>query len=286
MHRPVLLEQTVAVLAPHPGDSYLDFTAGYGGHARVVLKAIGDASHATLIDRDDNAIAHLAEFQAAGATLIRRDFASAAEELTAQGKQFDMILLDLGVSSPHLDQAARGFSFRQPGPLDMRMDQSQASMAADIVNTYTEDRLAYIIREFGEEPKARAIAHAIVTQRPHNTTTELAQTIASAIRGKWGKTHPATRTFQAIRIVLNDELGQLERTLQLLPRLLASGGRVAIISFHSLEDRMVKSFFKEQADAGFEASLRLLTKKPISGATYDVHNPRARSAMLRAAVKL
>jgi 16S rRNA (cytosine1402-N4)-methyltransferase len=166
------------------------------------------------------------------------------------------------------------------------MDQTGAETAADLVNTEAEERLAKIIRDYGDEPKARQVARAIVAARPLHTTAELADVVKQAYRGSWSKIHPATRTFQAIRIALNDELGQLRNTLQLLPRLLKPGGRVGIISFHSLEDRLVKRFFKEQAESGFEAELQLLTKKPVSGATDDVHNPRARSAMLRAAVKI
>lgn len=285
-HRPVLLEQTVTVLAPRTGETYLDLTAGYGGHASAVIAHIGSAQYATLVDRDSYAIASLQTFKEAGARIIKSDFATAAADFAKNGEQFDIILLDLGVSSPQLDNADRGFSISRPGPLDMRMDQTAGNTAADMVNTWSEERLSQIIRDYGEEPRARQIARTIIAHRPYSTTDELASVIAKAIRGKWGRIHPATRTFQAIRIALNDELGQLQRTLTALPRLLRPGGRVGVISFHSLEDRMVKQFFKEQAEAGFEAELSLLTKKPISGATDDVHNPRARSAKLRAAVKI
>jgi 16S rRNA (cytosine1402-N4)-methyltransferase len=285
-HIPVLLEQVLSLLAPRPEETYLDLTAGRGGHARAIIGKIGSASNATLVDRDDDAIADLQPLQQAGAHLIKSDFASVVRTLANQQKQFSIILLDLGVSSPQLDNAERGFSFRNSGPLDMRMDQSQTVTAAEIVNTWSEDRLAETIREYGEEPRARAIARAISESRPLSTTAELAAVVARIHRGKWGKIHPATRTFQAIRIALNDELEQLSQTLHLLPKILVPEGRVAIISFHSLEDRLVKQFFKEQAEAGYEAELRILTKKPISGATDDVHNPRARSAKLRAAVKI
>lgn len=285
-HIPVLLDQTVAVLSPKKGETYLDLTAGYGGHARAVIGMIGDAALATLVDRDSQAITALQPLQAAGARLLQRDFASAAQALHQAGEQFSMILLDLGVSSPQLDTPQRGFSIQHPAPLDMRMDQRSGPTAADLANTLSEDALQQLIRDYGEEPQARNVARAIVAHRPLYTTNQLADVVARSIRGKWGKTHPATRTFQAFRIALNDELGQLERTLKLLPDLLADGGRVAIISFHSLEDRLVKQFFKEQAEAGFEAELQLLTKKPIGGDIYDVSNPRARSAKLRAAVKI
>lgn len=286
LHQPVLLEQTVSLLAPKTGETYLDLTAGYGGHAKEIIAKIGNASLATLVDRDDYAIASLQRLREAGACIIKKDFASAAASLAQKGEQFDMILIDLGVSSPQLDMAERGFSIQRSGPLDMRMDQTQQLTAADLVNTYSEEQLIRILREYGEEPRARAVAREIIAARPLTTTDELSATVAKAIRGKWGKSHPATRTFQAIRIELNDELGQIKSTLKLLPKLLRPGGRVAIISFHSLEDRLVKKFFKEQAESGYEADLALLTKKPISGATDDVHNPRARSAKLRAAVKI
>lgn len=285
LHTPVLLEATLHILAPKQGETYLDLTAGYGGHSREVIGNIGAAENATLVDRDDFAISHLQDLADDGARIIKNDFASAARILKNQGEQFDLILIDLGVSSPQLDNQDRGFSIIRPGPLDMRMDRSQQETAADLINSAPEEKLASIIREYGEEPKARAIAREIIQARPLHTTAELAEVVKKAYRGHWTKVHPATRTFQAIRIALNDELGQIERTLPLLPKLLRPGGRVAIISFHSLEDRLVKRFFKEQAESGYEAELTLLTKHPISGATDDVHNPRSRSAKLRAAVK-
>ena len=285
LHLPVLLDATLKLLAPKQGETYLDLTAGYGGHAREVMGRIGAASNATLVDRDDFAIQHLQDLAAQGARIMHSDYASAVRVLADKGEQYDLILIDLGVSSPQLDNQDRGFSFARSGPLDMRMDRSQAETAADLVNGASEERLASIIRDYGEEPKARAIAREIIAARPLHTTEKLAEVVKHAYRGHWTRVHPATRTFQAIRIALNDELGQVERTLPLLPRLLKPGGRVAIISFHSLEDRLVKNFFKEQASAGYEAELDLLTKHPISGATEDVHNPRARSAKLRAAVK-
>lgn len=285
-HQPVLLEQTVELLAPRSGETYLDLTAGYGGHASSVIGKIGTASKATLVDRDDMAIASLQPLKAAGARIIKSDFASAAKALAGAGEQFDMILIDLGVSSPQLDIAERGFSIQRSGPLDMRMDQTEQRTAADVVNAFSEEQLVQILRDYGEEPRARAIAKGIIAARPLTTTDELADVVANVYRGKWSKVHPATRTFQAIRIALNDELGQLRDTLALVPALLKPEGRVAIISFHSLEDRMVKQFFKEQDSAGYEAELQLLTKKPIDGAIYDVHNPRSRSAKLRGAVKI
>ncbi|MGH7196286.1 MAG: 16S rRNA (cytosine(1402)-N(4))-methyltransferase RsmH [Candidatus Saccharimonadales bacterium] len=286
LHRPVLLKAVLDVLQPKKGEKYLDLTAGYGGHATAVIQEIGAAGLATLVDRDDMAIAALQKLRAAGAHILKSDFASAAEQLHASGEQFDLILIDLGVSSPQLDNAERGFSFMQEGPLDMRMDPTTGFSAADLVNKASVDELIRILREYGEEPKAPKIAQAIVRARPLKTTAQLADVVAKTHRGGWQKTHPATRTFQALRIAVNDELQQVNRTLPLLPELLKPGGRVAVISFHSLEDRLVKRYFKEQAEAGYEATLQLITKQPISGATDDVYNPRARSAKLRAAVKI
>jgi len=286
LHQPVLLEHTLALLAPKKGESYLDLTAGYGGHARLVIGAIGDAHLATLVDRDDFAIQNLEVLQEAGARVLKSDYAAAAKNLARAGELFDMILIDLGVSSPQLDIAERGFSFMHDGPLDMRMDQQEGVTAADICNKASQDELVRFLRDYGEEPKARAIARAIMHNRPLTTTTQLADVILNDVfNGRRGKTHPATRTFQALRIAVNQELQQLGDTLELLPDLLKPGGRVAIISFHSLEDRMVKRFFKQEHDAGYEARLQIVTKQPISGATEDVHNPRSRSAKLRAAVK-
>jgi 16S rRNA (cytosine1402-N4)-methyltransferase len=218
---------------------------------------------------------------------VHSDFLTAATQLKEEGKAFDLILIDLGVSSPQLDQGERGFSFTHNGPLDMRMDRRQTTSAADIVNTARVDELTRIIHEYGEEPygKSLSLAKAIIAGRPFETTGELAELIAAQHRGRWQKTHPATRTFQALRIAVNDELGQIEKVLPLLVPLLRKGGRVGVISFHSLEDRLVKRYFKDQFIAGYEAELMPVTKKPIAGATEDVHNPRSRSAKLRVAVK-
>ncbi len=289
LHIPVLLDAVIDLLHPEKGERYLDLTAGYGGHAQAVIARIGSANLATLVDRDAFAISQLESLGQQGARLIHSDFLQASQTLASENQQFDMILLDLGVSSPQLDKAERGFSFRLESDLDMRMDQSQDISAATIVNHYSEKELSQIIRNYGEEPSNRAhrIARAIVTRRakqPIVTTTELADTIAQVLPRR-GKIHPATRTFQALRIETNDELGQIERTLPLLIKLLAPGGRLAVISFHSLEDRLVKNFLKEQLNSGLEADLTVLTKHPISG-TDDVYNPRARSAKLRAAAKI
>jgi 16S rRNA (cytosine1402-N4)-methyltransferase len=286
-HVPVLLEAVLAQLNPKEGESYLDLTAGYGGHARQILEKTGNYKESVLVDRDDYAIEHLSEFGSLGTRLMHTDFVSAARQLCEEGKAFDLILVDLGVSSPQLDQGERGFSFTNSGPLDMRMDRRQSQTANDLINTATVRQLETIIREYGEETlgSARHITELIVKNRPFKSTEDLAELIKQNHRGKWMKIHPATRTFQALRIAVNDELGQIKEVLPLLPGLLNKGGRVAVISFHSLEDRLVKRYFKDQFEEGIEAILAPVTKKPISGATDDVHNPRSRSAKLRVAVK-
>jgi 16S rRNA (cytosine1402-N4)-methyltransferase len=286
-HIPVLLEATLRTLDPQSGQTYLDLTAGYGGHASAVLEKTGNYQGSVLVDRDDYAIEHLSPLAEKGARLMHTDFVTAARQLAEEGEAFDIILIDLGVSSPQLDQGERGFSFTKSGPLDMRMDRRQEQSAERLVNTASLEELTTIIREYGEEPtgQARRIAQAIVTHRPLQSTEALAELILSTHRGRWQRTHPATRTFQALRIAVNDELGQVKQMLPLLPKLLKPGGRVGVISFHSLEDRLVKRFFKEQFEAGFEAELAPVTKMPIEGATEDVHNPRSRSAKLRVAVK-
>jgi 16S rRNA (cytosine1402-N4)-methyltransferase len=286
-HGPVLLDATLRELAPQVGESYLDLTAGYAGHASAVLQLTLNDKESVLVDRDEYAIAHLQHMADRGVQLLHTDFVSAATQLVEEGRQFNLILIDLGVSSPQLDQGDRGFSFKHNGPLDMRMDRRNGQTAADLVNTVGAKDLATIIYEYGEEPymQAKHIAEQIVANRPFKDTETLANLIKQTYRGRQGRIHPATRTFQALRIAVNDELGQVKAILPLLPKLLKQGGRVGIISFHSLEDRLVKRFFKEQEANGLEAELQILTKKPVSGAIDDVHNPRSRSAKLRVAVK-
>jgi len=287
LHVPVLLESSLQLLDPKKGETYLDLTAGYGGHAKAFLEVTKNYDDAVLVDRDDYAIERLKPLSDQGAELIHSDFVTAAKQLQEKGRKFDIVLVDLGVSSPQLDQSERGFSFTNSGPLDMRMDRRQEISANTLVNRASKDELIRIITSYGEEPigYARTITQAIVMARPLKTTEELADLIKQNYRGKWKKTHPATRTFQALRIAVNDELRQVEELLPILPRLLNPGGRVGVISFHSLEDRIVKHFLKEQFEFGLEAELMPINKKPIQGATDDVHNPRARSSKLRAAVK-
>ena len=288
LHVPVLLDDVLALLNPSEGETYLDLTAGYGGHARAIIERTKNFPGATLVDRDEFAHTNLGEFLDKGAQLLHTDFAEAARQLCEKGKRYDMILLDLGVSSPQLDRAERGFSFAHSGPLDMRMDRRQSLTAATIVNSWSAAEIARILSAYGEEsPRVAArYSSAIVAARPLETTEELARTIAQAYRGPHRRTHPATRVFQAIRIAVNDELGQIEAIMPKLPKLLNQNGRVGVISFHSLEDRIVKRYFAEQAASGYEATLRVITKHPVDGATNDVHNPRSRSAKLRVAVKI
>lgn len=291
MHVPVLLEEVLQYLDPQPGNSYLDLTAGYGGHASRVLERTGNPAETVLVDRDSNAVVELeTRFEAEiskGTVIVQEDFEAASRQLIEQGRQFDCILADLGVSSPHLNQATRGFSLAQDGPLDMRMDQSQELSADNIVNGYSEAQLIDILVRYGEEPKSRAVARAIIAARPVRSTAELAKIVAKVWPGH-SKVHPATRTFQAIRIAVNDELGLLERSMPLWVNLLKPGGRIVIISFQSLEDRLVKNLLADKAGADrYDSELQLLTKRPITaGSTELVHNPRSRSAKLRAAVKI
>lgn len=287
-HFPVLLDEVLKYLDPKEGESFLDLTAGYGGHSSKVLERTLQPTKASLVDRDQNAIAVLEDkFKRTGVRLIHKDYLAAAEELSAKNERYDLILADLGVSSPHLDTASRGFSIRLDGPLDMRMDERQELTASEIVNNYSEDELAQIIRKYGEEPRAKKIARYIVENRPVHSTGKLAAIVAQAWPGPKRKTHPATRTFQALRMAVNDELDLLEKALPIWIDLLAPGGRIVVISFHSLEDRIVKQALNESAGDRYDAILRLLTKQPVTASDDElVFNPRARSAKLRAAVKI
>ena len=285
-HSSVLLEAVLKYLDPQLDESYLDVTAGYGGHAKVVIGQTKAPLKATLVDRDKNSIDFLTREFAGEVEIIKSDYLTASKSLLKKGRSFDLILADLGVSSPHLNEANRGFSFLSEGPLDMRMDQDQGLKASTIVNAYKVDKLRQILRTYGEEPKANKIAALIVANRPIRNTTELASIIKKAWPGH-SKVHPATRTFQAIRIAVNDELEQLEESLPIWIDLLNPGGRIAIISFHSLEDRIVKHFFSEIASNTYDSEVQLLTKRPIEADQDEiVTNPRARSAKLRAAVKI
>ena len=284
LHIPVLLSEVLAVLEPHPGDKYLDLTAGYGGHASKILDVTQNYKDSCLVDRDEFAINYLKSKFPSDIEIEHDDFYSAVLQLIECGKTFDLILADFGVSSPQLDNEERGFSFKNAATLDMRMDRRQSLTADDIVNHYSERELADIFIKYGEEKPGRAkmLAREIVHHRPVTSTKELADIIKS--RSRYSKIHPATKIFQAIRIVVNDELGEIEKTLPLLPKLLTRNGRLAIITFHSLEDRLVKEYFKEVSNYGEESALRIINKKPITAGNDElVINPRARSAKLRAA---
>jgi len=285
LHKPVLLSEVLATLQPRLGESYLDLTAGYAGHAGEILDVTQNYKDSVLVDRDVNAVRVLEEkFKNKAIRIVNTDFYSAMLQEIECGDTFDLILMDFGVSSPQLDRAERGFSFAKDGPLDMRMDQSQELSADVIVNHYREGHLVEILEKYGEEKPgfARMIARAIVHGRPWHSTKELGEALARYGRG--GKVHPATRTFQAIRIAVNDELGEIERTLPLLTKVLKPGGRVGMITFHSLEDRLVKDYLKEQSAYGEESELEVLTKKPITAGQEELFiNPRARSAKLRVA---
>jgi 16S rRNA (cytosine1402-N4)-methyltransferase len=287
-HVPVLLQEVLGCLAPKAGQSYLDLTAGYGGHAAAVFEQTTAPDKAVLVDRDDNAVQALRKKFGDDLDVRHTEFLSALRLLASEGRRFDMILADLGVSSPHLEDSGRGFSFNRAGPLDMRMDRRQEISAADIINGGSTDELIRILTEYGEEPHAARIARAITEARPVKDTAELAAIIARAagFKARHGKIHPATKSFQAVRIAVNDELGQLQQGLPLMLDLLSNGGRLAVISFHSLEDRIVKQFFAEHSGKGYDAELVLLTKKPLIASREEiVSNPRARSAKLRACRK-
>jgi 16S rRNA (cytosine1402-N4)-methyltransferase len=292
LHIPVLLDDALELLNVRPGGVYVDATLGLGGHSAEIARRLGGTGRLICFDRDPEAMEkakiRLAEVAAElGDAMPQvqyepRAFSEAAEAI-AKGS-LDGLLADFGVSSLQLDEAHRGFSFRTDGPLDMRMDTRSGETAEQVVNQEDENELADLIYEFGEERRSRRIARAIVRARPIRTTAELAQIVAAAAPSmKNDKIHPATRTFQAIRIRVNDELGEIQSLLKSAGSLLKPGGRLVLISFHSLEDRLVKDAFKAAKDA---KKFDVLTKKPVvAGEQEMMRNPRARSAKLRAAEK-
>ena len=287
LHLPVLLSEVLANLAPKPGESYLDLTAGYGGHAEKILDVTQNYKDSVLVDRDDYAIDHLKTKFGRDITLIHNDFYSSMLQLLESGKTFDIILADFGVSSPQLDMKERGFTFKTKAPLDMRMDRREKLTADTIINRWSERELADIFEKYGEEKPGRAkmLAREIVHHRPIKDTEALADLIKSKTHG-FSKVHPATRIFQAVRIVVNDEIGIIEKSLPLIPKLLNQNGRVAFITFHSLEDRLVKNFLKNETSLGEESRLTIINTKPITAEKMElVINPRARSAKLRVAKK-
>ena len=278
VHVPVLSRELIAGLAVRPGGHYLDATVGGGGHSQLILAASPDV-RVTAIDRDQQAIAAAKNQLAPYGEYIQFILTNFAD-YQPDGVMFDGIVADLGVSSYHLDEAERGFSFRNSAPLDMRMDRRQSLTAADIVNHWDETQLADIFFKYGEERLSRRIARRVVQERPFETTTELAEAIASCVprQYRYGRIHPATRVFQALRIVVNEELTSLETFLHRAPEWLVPGGRMGIISFHSLEDRIVKHSLRAAP------LLQVLTKKPITASSDEINqNPRSRSAKLRLA---
>ena len=295
-HVPVLLEEALEYLNVRPGGVIVDATLGLAGHASEIAKRLGGKGKLICFDRDAEAMERAkvrleevkSELELAGSEMPEvvyepRAFSEASSRIEAGS--LDGLLADFGVSSLQLDEAHRGFSFRQEGPLDMRMDTRSGETAEQVVNQEDENELADLIYEFGEERRSRRIARAIVRARPISTTAELAQVISAAAPSMKGdKIHPATRTFQALRIRVNNELGEIQSLLKSAGSLLKPGGRLVLISFHSLEDRLVKDAFREAGQAKF---MKVLTKKPIVAVEQEqLRNPRSRSAKLRAAEKI
>ena len=300
-HTTVLLEEAVAALVTDPDGLYVDGTYGRGGHARAVLARLGPAGRLVAFDKDPEAVAAAMSGEGAIAdprfTIHHASFASMAGHL---GGPVAGVLLDLGVSSPQIDNPARGFSFRFDGPLDMRMDSSRGESAADFLARADERHIAQVIRDYGEERFAVSIAKAIVARRlggqALRTTAELAELVARSVRTREAGQDPATRTFQALRILVNAELEELESGLGAALSLLAPGGRLAVISFHSLEDRIVKTFIQHESRAEVDRrapfapptrALRLQALARIKPSVGEIRaNPRSRSAVLRVAERL
>ena len=303
-HLPVLATELVESLAPQPGELAVDCTFGGGGHARLIADRIGPTGMLIGIDRDPAAERRFAEFAVDApcqTRFIRDDYAAGLRALVGEGHAADMVYLDLGISSMQVDAWERGFSYSYDAPLDMRMDTDQEFSARDLVNEWPTSRIADVLRHFGEERHANGIARAIVRRRPIETTSELVAAIKAGMppSARFGGGHPAKRTFQAIRIAVNEELDSLDRALPLAWELLKPSGRMAVISFHSLEDRRAKRFLADRAkgcicppelpvcQCGREPEAELLTRRAISpGAAELAENPRAGSAHLRAAVKI
>jgi 16S rRNA (cytosine1402-N4)-methyltransferase len=304
VHIPVLAGELVDLLDPAPGEVAVDCTFGGGGHARLIAERIGPAGTLIGIDRDPEAQARFEELAAEVAChtrFIRSSFAEGLELLRDEGVRADMVYLDLGMSSMQVDTRERGFSYAYDAPLDMRMDPGQEVSAAEVVNTWEARQLARAFRDFGEERYAQQIARSIVRNRPLETTHDLVEAIVSAIPApaRFGGGHPAKRVFQALRIVVNDELAEIDAALPLAWEVLKPNGRFAGISFHSLEDRRVKRFLAARAQGcvcppdlpicvcGHEPEAELLTRRSVSATAGEVaHNPRSASARMRAARKI
>jgi len=304
-HIPVLADDVRRLLAVQPGETVVDATFGAGGHAALLAADLRGQGRYIAVDRDPTVQPYFESFKRRFGSLqprlLRGEFSSVLEGLAANDVEADVVLLDLGVSSMQLDVASRGFSYATDAPLDMRMDPSGELTAADLVNEDSERELANVFKRYGEERYARQIARAIVRRRPIESTGELVDVIKSAIPApaRFGDGHPAKRVFQALRIAVNDELGALERALPAAFEMLRPGGRLAVISFHSLEDRIVKTFMREGERGctcppdfpvcvcGNEPILRALSRRPLRPTDDEVaHHPRAASAKLRVAVKV
>jgi 16S rRNA (cytosine1402-N4)-methyltransferase len=303
-HVPVLLKEAIDFLAVKPGGTYLDATVGLGGHSLEIAKRLGAAGHLIGFDKDPAALevarkrlvpgvgrSSLAVSEPNGdvstdwpaITLLHRSFAELAND--QRTATIDGLIADLGVSSLQLGDPARGFSFQAEGPLDMRMNPMSGETAEQVVNHIDERELADVIYEFGEERRSRRIARAIVRSRPIRTTTQLVEVVSAAARSmKYERIHPATRTFQALRIFVNRELDDLKVLMEAAPRVLKPAGRLVVISFHSLEDRIVKDAMRAGAK---DMNFRLLTKKPVTASEDEIErNPRSRSAKMRAAERV
>jgi len=281
VHIPVLAKEVLAALAPEPGKSYLDLTAGYGGHANLVLEKLNSNGQAKLVDRDTNAVNYLKQKFAEDSRVIviKNDYHNALMDFLERNERFDYILADIGVSSPHLDNQDRGFSFMNNGPLDMRMDNTSGQTAAEIVNTFQAESLANLLYKYGELKNSRFLARRIIENRPYSSTTDLAAVIPGQFKVRM---RTLAQVFQALRIEVNDELNQLEKSLPIIHKLLNHGGKVAIITFHSLEDRIVKDYFKSHSGHNYDAEFINLSRTPIVPREEEiVNNPRSRSAKLR-----
>jgi 16S rRNA (cytosine1402-N4)-methyltransferase len=305
-HQSVLLDEVLAGLKLQSGATAIDCTLGGGGHTAHILAQTAPTGRVLGLDADPDAIKRVAkrfaeEIAAGRLTLVQSPFEDLAEAAEAKGfAQVDAILMDLGVSSFQLDQGQRGFSLLHPGPLDMRFDPEQSPSAADIVNNWPERELADLIYQYGEERHSRRIARLLVQKRPITTTAQLAELVTRAVGGRRGeRLHPATRTFQALRIAVNRELEQLSNVLPQALSLLRPGGRLAVISFHSLEDRIVKQWSQAEATdfvqdrmhplggTAHTPTLRIVTTKPITPSAAELErNPRSRSAKLRIVERL
>ncbi|KXK13902.1 MAG: S-adenosyl-methyltransferase MraW [Chloroflexi bacterium OLB14] len=303
MHKPVLYQEIIHALQPQNGRRYVDGTVGAGGHARGILEACAPDGHLLGFDVDAHALTIARENLAPYENrfhLVQASHITLSEQLKKlQWDAIDGIVLDLGASSMQFDNAERGFSFMQDGPLDMKFGINAVMSADEIINTFDEKELADLIFKYGEDRDAKKIAKAIVMNRPLHTTRQLVAVIEQASPRRGDKTHPATQTFQALRIVVNDELAAVQKTLPQAVASLRSGGRGAVISFHSLEDRIVKDYFREQSkeliNPPYEkiyehergAVIKIINKKPITPSVEEIQeNPRARSAKLRVIEKL